>query len=217
MARDFDKYELRGPYHWDWYRTDKWGYRQRIDRIVNLLPPTGSVLDAGCGDGLVSFRLFQHGLAVHGLDTSQSGIELAIEKTREAILGGAPLARLGRQIASRFGLTAGAARFNRYRAGELRFACESIFDLEVEGSYDHVVCLEVIEHVPEPVRLLEVLHRAARQTVIVTTPDGTDVEPFDYDEQFWTPDEFSALLDREGYRHEQIDVAPDKIAAVIHK
>jgi 2-polyprenyl-6-hydroxyphenyl methylase / 3-demethylubiquinone-9 3-methyltransferase len=78
------------------------------------------VLDVGCGGGLISEPLARLGAHVTGLDPAVENIEAA---RRHA--GGQGLAI-------------------EYRAGRVE-------ELEAEGqTFDAVVCLEVVEHVPDP-------------------------------------------------------------------
>ncbi|HWB46409.1 MAG TPA: bifunctional 2-polyprenyl-6-hydroxyphenol methylase/3-demethylubiquinol 3-O-methyltransferase UbiG [Hyphomicrobiaceae bacterium] len=85
-----------------------------------------SVLDVGCGGGLVAEPLARLGARVTGLDPAPENIEAA------------------RRHADGQGLEI------TYRAGRVE-------DLAAEGgAFDTVVCLEVIEHVPDPAAFLAV-------------------------------------------------------------
>ena len=74
----YDKYEKRGALHWDEYRNNTY-YKKLVDE--SLAPfkevKSGSVLDLGCGDGLVSQLLYMKGLDVTGIDSVPLGIEYA--------------------------------------------------------------------------------------------------------------------------------------------
>jgi 2-polyprenyl-6-hydroxyphenyl methylase/3-demethylubiquinone-9 3-methyltransferase len=88
---------------------------------VGLRPLHGlSVLDVGCGGGLIAEPLARMGARVTGLDPAVANIEAA------------------RRHAEGQGLAIA------YRAGRVE-------ELAVEGlAFDAVVCLEVVEHVPDP-------------------------------------------------------------------
>lgn len=90
----------------------------------------------------------------------------------------------------------------RYEAGEAIFLTESVFDMPNDDQYDYIVCHEVIEHVPEPERLLQIIHQLMRRYAIISTPDttGRPQHPLDYFS--WTPQTFGDLL--KPYRYEFI-------------
>lgn len=74
----FNKYRLKGAFHWDWYENEEW-YRYLIDRAVSFCK--GSTIDVGCGDGVLVSKLKDEGRYVLGIDTDVDGIKLAAEKT----------------------------------------------------------------------------------------------------------------------------------------
>lgn len=73
----FNKYRLKGAYHWDWYETEDW-YKYLVDRCVKFC--NGKTIDIGCGDGLLVSKLQQKGLEVEGVDPNIDGIRLAQER-----------------------------------------------------------------------------------------------------------------------------------------
>ncbi len=79
--RRFDKYERFGAYHWDSYKNDP-VYKIHVDYIVEnwKKKPRGTLLDVGCGDGLISCLLAEEGFKVKGIDIEKEGIRLAQEK-----------------------------------------------------------------------------------------------------------------------------------------
>ena len=79
--RRFDKYERLGAYHWDSYKNDP-VYRAHVDYIVENWEkrPRGTLLDVGCGDGLISCLLAEKGFEVKGIDIEKEGVRLAQRK-----------------------------------------------------------------------------------------------------------------------------------------
>jgi 2-polyprenyl-3-methyl-5-hydroxy-6-metoxy-1,4-benzoquinol methylase len=81
----FDKYEKKGAYHWDLYNAEDPNYYQAIvNEIVDWTGPDQTVLDMGCGDGLVAYRLNrERNATVHGVDTNAEAIRLAQAMNKE--------------------------------------------------------------------------------------------------------------------------------------
>jgi len=88
----FNKYNERGAgYHWD-----KISYHllkrnsfilARYNNVVSLVEKNTSlkgktVLDVGCGDGVLSYLLSKKGLTVSGVDYTSDAVEFAKEKTQ---------------------------------------------------------------------------------------------------------------------------------------
>lgn len=67
---------FEAPTHWGRTYDDVTpGERLRIDALVELLPAdAGAVLDAGCGDGVVTNILFDRGIPVTGADISAEAL-----------------------------------------------------------------------------------------------------------------------------------------------
>jgi len=74
----FDKYRNLGAYHWDSYKHDPI-YKDHVDYIVSNFEGRlkGSLLDLGCGDGLISSFASEMGFEVKGIDVENEGIRLA--------------------------------------------------------------------------------------------------------------------------------------------
>ena len=103
-----------------------------------------SVLDAGCGGGILSEALARLGADVTGLDA-----------TAEAVAAAAAHARLDPAVAAR-----------------TRFVCSSAEALAASGArFDGVVCSEVLEHVAAPADFLAALGAMLRPGghAVVTT------------------------------------------------
>ena len=82
----FNKYRKYGAYHWDAYYqvTSSLGlYKAHVDYITHHFnkKPKGSLLDVGCGDGLISHRLAEIGFKVKGIDVAAEGIRLARQRS----------------------------------------------------------------------------------------------------------------------------------------
>lgn len=69
----FNKYRVKGAYHYDWYETEDW-YKYLVDRCVEFCD--GKTIDVGCGDGLLVSKL-KDGF---GIDPDPYAVELAKDK-----------------------------------------------------------------------------------------------------------------------------------------
>ena len=97
----------------------------RTNFIMEQLSPNPKILDVGCGGGILSEALAKAGAQVTGLDLSEASIHAA------------------RQHAQGQGL-------------QIDYRYESVHDLaerEAE-TYDAVACMEMLEHVPEPAKVV---------------------------------------------------------------
>lgn len=102
-----------------------------IDRIGSLTGKT--VLDVGCGGGILSEAMAHRGAEVTGID-----------------MGEAPL-----KVAKLHGLESGA------RVNYRRITVEDLAD-EMPASFDLVTCMEMLEHVPDPESVVRACARLVR-------------------------------------------------------
>ena len=98
----------------------------RLDYIDRLAPLTGRhVIDIGCGGGLLSEGMVKRGASVIGID-----------------MGKAPLT---------------IARLHQHESGldiDYRQTTAEQMAAEQGGSFDSVTCLEMLEHVPDPAKVI---------------------------------------------------------------
>ena len=78
----YDKYESDGAVHWDWYEDENCQYRKMVDDSIAPFRnytnvKRGTLLDLGCGDGLISYRLKEMGFEVTGVDENHIGLLFA--------------------------------------------------------------------------------------------------------------------------------------------
>lgn len=93
----------------------------RTHFIMENLPPNPKVLDVGCGGGILSEALAKAGARVTGLDLSEASIHAA----------------------KRHAQSQGVSIDYRYER------VEDLAEKEA-GTFDAVACMEMLEHVPEP-------------------------------------------------------------------
>jgi 2-polyprenyl-3-methyl-5-hydroxy-6-metoxy-1,4-benzoquinol methylase len=151
-VQDFKKYEDQQDYHWQ-HTYGSWKRRAprlhaRYDLAIKILKNKTSikgkkVIDLGCGDGVLLYKLWRHGAIVHGLDGSPKAVGLGKKR----------LAKLGASV-------------QFYEAG-------SVYSAPFEDSYfDAVVSVEVIEHLDDSTAFLKEIHRLLKPggVFVCTTP-----------------------------------------------
>lgn len=187
--KDFDRYRAKGAYHWQWYKTNKYSYADYAHKILGYLPNSGTVIDIGCGDGVMSYLLFKKGLKVTGIDPDETGITLGKQEISRQYFKERP-------YLAPIALFQGSMIDYLKKQG-IQLRKESIYDVPDTQKFDYAVCQEVIEHVPEPQGMLEKVSKIVTQFALFTTPNGLYQKPKEHDYNFWKPEEFVDFLGRE--------------------
>lgn len=101
--------------------------------IERLTKPSPKILDVGCGGGILSASLTRGGAQVTGLDLSEASIQVA------------------RQYAQEKGL-------------KIDYRYESVQEVAEKqaGTFDAVTCMEMLEHVPEPSKIVAACAQALK-------------------------------------------------------
>lgn len=131
----YDKYGTANPLA----RRLMQGFLDSFDRLVGA---TGArdAYEVGCGEGHLSLRLLQRGIAVRGSDLETSVVDEA--NARVVAAGFKPA-----------------------------FAARDLYTLTPEeAGAELVVCCEVLEHLPDPARAVDVLARLSRRHLVASVP-----------------------------------------------
>jgi ubiquinone/menaquinone biosynthesis C-methylase UbiE len=145
---EYNKYKEKGAYHWKEAERSIFRFNAhqeaRFEWILRCLGDVKgkTVLDVGCGDGALTYRIAKKGADVIGIDNSEEGIKLAKEIFNK------------KKISANFILT------DAYK-----------MPIE-NNSIDCAVLSDVIEHVRKPERLLKEIKRVLKNNgkLVISTP-----------------------------------------------
>ena len=145
----FTKYKKRGAYHWQQISRSIFRFNAfvvaRYQQVVALIPKkkTQKILDIGCGDGVLTYLIYQQSKAtITGLDYDKSSLEAA-------------------------------KKIFKVKKAKTKFISGSAYKLPFKAnSFDIVVSTEVIEHLSKTDQYLSEINRVVKSQgkVIITTP-----------------------------------------------
>lgn len=176
---EFEKYKKQGPYHWEQAFHPIRGNaaaQARYNKCIRMLQDAigglagKTVLDLGCGDGVLAYRLSRKGAVVYGLDVSKTGIRLAKQ-----------------QLQTSKGTT-------------VRLLVGSCYDTGfVDNHFDALVSSDVIEHVQDSERFLSEVRRILKPgaKAVISTPIRLKKDPLDsMHVREWFEEDFKQLINK---------------------
>lgn len=117
-------------------------HHRQYQAFVDLIPAGSTVLDAGCGEGVLSVMLAQKGCKVTGVDLSEPNIKAS----------------------NVYAESQGVAEQTDFMVGDAE-------NLPVpDKSFDYVISSHVLEHLPDFVKGASELKRVARKQAIIAIP-----------------------------------------------
>jgi len=117
-------------------------HRSQYGIFADLVPAGSTVLDAGCGEGILSVMLAAKGCTVTGVDLSEPNIEAAKKYAAEE----------------------GASDRTTFMVGDIEHMSFP------DKSFDYVVSSHVLEHVPDFQQGARELGRLAKKEVMIAIP-----------------------------------------------
>ncbi len=117
-------------------------HNRQYKMFLDHIPSGSTVLDAGCGEGMLSVMLAKHGCIVTGSDISEPNIAACKEYAKEEGL-----------------------------EGQINFFVGDLENLPVDDkSFDYVVSSHVLEHIPDFVQGVREINRIARKGAVIAIP-----------------------------------------------
>lgn len=155
-----------------------------------------TVLDVGCSDGYFSLWMKKHGAdRVLGVDSNKYDGSLAFAPSNafkqfheeKYLLYSDDYANF-RNVYEKFGLNSS----NKYllmkklTGLDVEFSNGSVYDLTQFGSFDVVMCNDLLEHLRDPITAVEQLYFAAREKCIITVSSAMKTNWFNRNEPIAT-------------------------------
>lgn len=178
MAHYYDKYINNGSIHWKYYKQKHGLYYPIVEAVMQRVPRDVSVLDLGCGDGIIDHLLASQGCKVIGIDVDATGIKLAKENTSKHEYRHNPVFKVG-----------DVTEIGLYK------------DMDVDVG----ISIDVIEHLTDPMALLQNMFMVCGSVVIGTPEKKPDKKVEKYHVKEYSKDELTCALIETGFRN--IDVS----------